>query len=528
MHKNIIYNEEALMALQHGAKNLAKAVKVTLGPKGRNVIIDSNGHPYATKDGLSVARNIELADPFENEGAALLKSVCEKTGESLGDGSTTSVVIADALLSQAIKYITAGVNVELFTDGMETGCKTILKALDEMAGNNIAPETIHRIATVAANNEPEMGNIITKLFSDEKLLPATFEDSQSVGSEVEIVQGLELNVGFYSRDFITNAENQTAEHKDSDVIITNQKIENNREILAFLNNVVKAGNPLTIIARDFDNDLIRMLVTNKEKKVMDVLAIKIPNNISDEILEDIALTCNTNLVDARSGMRVEQIQLKDLGTTQKVISTNNKTIISGANKRNELLDKTKSKLLLQLVGEPILAERNKILERISRLGGEIAHVYVGAPSKLEREEKKQRVKNAYASAQAAIEQGVIAGGGTGYLYALKALNNLKISDINMQKGIAAFEHALKEPFCTIMKNAGEEYPEKLDKILGKHTPGLGYNIITRQFENFYDSGIIDPVKNLKLSLQYAVSFVSLLIRTKCAIAESREKSETEN
>jgi len=206
---------------------------------------------------------------------------------------------------------------------------------------------------------------------------------------VEIVQGLEINVGYYSRDFITDAENQTAEYKDSYVIVSNQKIENNREFMAFLNKIVEAGKPLTIIVRDFGTELIKMLVTNKEKKVLDVLAVKIPANISDELLEDVALTCNTNLVDAGSGIRVEKLQIKDLGTTQKVVSTNYKTIISGADKRNELLDKAKSKLTLQLIGEPFMAKRNKISERISRLRGEIAHVYVGAPSKLEREEKNK-------------------------------------------------------------------------------------------------------------------------------------------
>lgn len=525
MYKNIIYNEEALMALHQGAKKLAKVVKVTFGPKGRNVIIELNGHPFLTKDGITVVRNIELADPFENEGAALLKAVCEKTGEKLGDGSTTSVVLTEALLSQSIKYITAGVNVEEFISGLETGSKAVLKELDEMAKHEVSPEIINRIATVAANNDPEIGKIITKLFLKDKLLPAIFEESHSVASDVEIVQGFELNTGYYSRDFITDEENQTAEYNDSFVIVTNQKIEGNLELMTFLNKVVETGKPLTIIARDFGNELIKTLVTNKKKNVLDVLdvlAIKIPNHVSDKIMEDIALTCNTKLVVPQSGILVENLQIKDLGITQKVVSNNEKTIISGTDKKNDLLDKTIINLYLQLIREPLFSVRNELSERISRLKGEIAHVYVGASTKLEREEKKQRFKNAYASAQAAIEDGIITGGGTGYLYTLKVLNKLNLPNKNMQKGISALGQALKEPFCTIIKNAGESYPEKLDKILDQHSVGLGYNVITRQYENFFESGIIDPVKNLKTSLLDSVSFVSLLVRTKCAITEHKE------
>lgn len=528
MHKNIIYNEEALMALQQGAKELAKAVKVTFGPKGRNVFIESNGHSLSTKDGITVIRNIELADPFENEGAALLKAVCEKTGEKLGDGSTTAVVLSQTLLSESTKYITAGVNVEKFLNGFEVGSKTVLSALDEMAKHEISPETINRIATVAGNNDPEVGKIITKLYSNEKLLPALFEDSHSSVSEVEIVRGVELNAGYYSRDFITAEENQTAEYSDSFVIVSNQKIEGNREIMTLLNKVVETGKPLTIIAKDFGTELIKTLITNKTKNVLNVLAVKIPGSVSDTALEDIAITCNTKLTGAQNGIPIENLQIEELGTTQKVVSDNTKTIISGTGKKNELLDKTINKLIRQLTGESLLTKKNKISERISRLSGEIAHVYVGASSELEREEKKQRFKNAYASAQAAIEEGIITGGGTGFLYTLKALNNLNLQNKNMQKGVSALRQALKEPFCTIIKNAGESYPEKLDRILDEPTAGLGYNVLTRQFEDFFESGIIDPVKNLKISLMDSVAFVSLLVRTKCAITEYREESGSEN
>jgi len=523
MSKNIIYNEEALFALREGVKKLAGAVKVTLGPKGRNVIIEQYNHPFSTKDGVTVARSIELEDPFENEGAALVREACIKTGEYAGDGSTTSLVLAEALLNQSIRYITAGVNAEAFLEGLSKGTQKVLHFLDKKANRDIDNQAVLKVATIAANNDPAAGQLIEKLLTDGRLLSAVFEDSQGIENHLEIVNGTEISEGYYSREFITNNDHLTCELNDSFILVANQKIEKFQELLPLLVKVTDHTKPITLIAKGFGPEAMATLVANKRNNALEVLAVKVSDNFKDESFEDIALVCGTELVSPQKGNSIENLGARDLGIARLVISSSEKTIIYSSDKPNESLKNTIDKLTAKAIIEHDLTVKKKLVERIANLTGKIAHVYVGAPTEFEREERKKRIINAYYSAQAAMEEGVLPGGGTAFIYALLELEKLKEHSGDAQKGIRTLAEALKVPFRTLLANAGEQPADKLDKIIELNRFGFGYNLNNGNYEDLFQSGIIDPAKSLKAGLKNAVSVVSMLVRTRCAIAEQREE-----
>lgn len=528
MAKNIFYNEEALMELLQGVKIATKAARTTYGPMGRNAVIEINDKPYATKDGATVVRNIELKDPVQNQGAKLLRQLGESTGENLGDGSTTSIILAEALLAETYKYVTAGVNVESFILGLESGCQSVLKSLNDVALMKKSPTIIKNVAAVAANNDAEVGDLIEKLFSNGFMLPVVYEDSHTASSHLELIKGMELDSGFYSKELVTDKENQTAEYDDCFVLVANQKVDATHEVFELFNKLSEERKPLAVIAKDFTPEFIKTLIINQYNNILNVLPIKLTGSNADELLSDIALVSGTTVVDPKYVASVKNLQINELGVVEKIASTGSKTLITFNPNSNKLLEKTVSILTLQFSNSKNSADREKLTERISRLKGEIARIYVGAASQLEREEKKLRFKNAWSSAQAAIEDGIIAGGGTGFLFAISNLNDVKHSDKDAQKGIIALANTLKVPFCTILLNAGIECPEKIDAVLSKENPGFGFNVVKNEYEDFYNSGIIDPVKFLKAGVQNAVSFVSMFIRTQCAITLQESKTQSDN
>jgi len=485
------------------------------------VVIEKNGKPFSTKDGATASRNIELVDPFENEGASLVKVACIKTGESAGDGSTTSMVLAEALLVRSLKFIIAGINTDEFLSGLKTGVDKMLQVLDEVADKNVSSQMVSKVATVAANNDSNAGELIEKLLANNRLLPAIFEDSQGVENELEIIHGTEIQVGFYSRDFITNIDKQSCELEDTFILVVDQKIEKFHELLPVLVIVAGYSKPITIIAKDFSSDVISTLAANKRNKTLDALAIKVPESYGSEFFEDIALVCGAELVCPQKGNSLEKSNLNSLGRVKSIVSTSERTIIYASDNKSEQLNLVIDSLTAKAVKETDINKKNSIVERLSRLTGKIAHVYIGAPTGFEREEKKNRFINAYYSAKAALDEGIVPGGGTAFLYALQKLDGIENLSAHEQIAIQVLKESLKAPFRTIIENGGEQSPGKFERIMEENKLGYGYNIVTGKYEDFFLSGIVDPVKSLKEGLSNAVSVVSLLVRTKCVITENK-------
>ncbi|MDF1550008.1 MAG: chaperonin GroEL, partial [Bacteroidales bacterium] len=488
MGKKILYNSEALFALREGVQKLAKAVKVTMGPKGRNVVIEQNGSPFLTKDGVTVARYFELQDPFENEGASMVREVCFETEKIVGDGTTTSIVLAEALLHQSIKYLTAGTNPQYFNEGLMKGMSIVMDELDKMSQPAQNIETIKTIAKVAANNDSEIAELIGKLYRSNSMLPIVFDESKGVTTEIEIINGTEINSGYVSRDFITDQSTQKCELQNVSVLFTNQKIDSFHKLLPVLVKVADYGKPFAIFAKGFSNDVIATLATNKRNNALEILAVKIPENTSDEFLEDIALVCGTELIDEKKGDMLENTSLDKMGEAKKIISGLSKTTIIGINSHNPQLKKIIDTLSQQVLHSANIKEKTIIEERIARLRGEIAHISLGATTDVEKKEKKTRIMDAYHSALSALEEGVLPGGGVSYVNAILRLNKTDVLHPDEKRGLQALGEALKAPFKTIIENAGQYAGDKLETIIASDDKNIGYNITTNEFENFITSG----------------------------------------
>lgn len=520
MSKNIIYKEDALFELFKGVQKLAKAVKVTMGPKGRNVVIEKNGLPFTTRDGVTVARNIELENSFENEGASLVREVCFETEKIVGDGTSTSIVLAEALMQQSIKYLTSGVNPHEFSAGLKQGMKLVMDKIDGMSRPVKDLEMLKKIAFIAANNDNEVAGLLGKLYFNNRLLPLVFDESKGITTEIEIIHGTEINSGYFSRDFITDKDKQVCELQDAFVLFINQKIESFLKILPVLIKVADYGKPLVIFARGFSTDVISSLVTNLHNNTLWILPVKISENTPDELLEDMALVCGTQVKDAIKGDLVENININEMGRVKKIISDTGKTTIIGMKTHSPELAKIIEFLSQEALLKNNIYEKNKIEERIARLRGEIAHVRLGAQTDFEQKEKKTRIMSAYHSSLAALEEGYVPGGGVSFIVAMAALEKGVGLRPDGLKGLKALREALKAPFKTIVENAGEHAAEKLENVMEHPDKSTGYNVLTGQYEDFFVSGIIDPAKNMKVALEKAVSVVTMISLTRCAIVEN--------
>lgn len=526
-HKLINYGSDSRDKLRAGVDALANAVKVTLGPKGRNVIIEKKfGAPQITKDGVTVAKEIELQDPFENMGAQLVKDVASKTNDVAGDGTTTATVLAQAIIGPGLKSITAGANPMDLKRGIDKAVQAVvaeLKAMSEVVGKDY--KKIAQVATISANNDEEIGNLIAQAMekvSTEGVI--TVEEAKGTETEVKVVEGMQFDRGYLSPYFVTNPEKMEAELDKPYILIYDKKISTMKDLLPILEKVVQTGRPLLIIAEDVESEALATLVVNKLRGSLKIAAVKAPGfgDRRKAMLQDIAILTGGQVISEELGYRLEDTQLDQLGIAEKVsIDKDNTTIINGAGRKDAIAGRIKE-IKAQIETTTSDYDREKLQERLAKLSGGVAVLYVGAPSEVEMKEKKDRVDDALHATRAAVEEGIIPGGGVALIRASAALENLKGANEDEQTGIDIIKSALEAPLRQIAANAGVEGSIVVFNVKnGKKD--YGYNARTEKYENLLKAGVIDPTKVTRVALENAASIASMILTTECAIVENPEK-----
>ncbi len=528
MAKEIYFDVEAREKLKKGVDTLANAVKVTMGPKGRNVVIGKKfGSPHVTKDGVSVAKEIELKDQVENIGAQIVKEVASKTADIAGDGTTTATVLTQAIITAGLKNVAAGANPMDLKRGIDKAVAEIvksLKALSKEVGSD--NEKIKQIATISANNDETIGALIAeamKKVGNEGVI--TVEEAKGTETEVKTVEGMQFDRGYLSPYFVTNTEKMIAELDRPYILIYDKKISNMKELLPILEPVAQAGRPLLIIAEDVDGEALATLVVNKIRGALKIAAVKAPGfgDRRKAMLEDIAILTGGQVVSEERGYTLENVTLEFLGTAEKVeIDKDNTTIVNGAGKPEEIEARV-GQIKAQIEATTSDYDREKLLERLAKLAGGVAVLYVGATTEVEMKEKKDRVDDALAATRAAVEEGIVPGGGVALIRAIEALENLKGANEDETTGIMIARRAIEEPLRQIVANAGGEGAVIVQKVReGKDD--FGYNARTDKFENLYEAGVIDPTKVTRIALENAASIASLFLTTEAVIADEPEEA----
>lgn len=523
--KQLLFNEEARAALKRGVDILANAVKVTMGPKGRNVVLDRGyGSPTITKDGVSVAKEIELEDKFENLGAELVKEVASKTNDVAGDGTTTATVLAQAILSEGLRNVTAGSSPLAIRRGIEKAVETIVAELKNIS-QPVAGDVIQQVASISAN-DAAIGAIIAKAIKEVgENGVITVEEGQSFGIETEVVKGMRIDKGYVSHYMITNAERMEAEYADVSVLITDKKISSIQEILPLLEKVAQSGRKdLVIVAEDVDSEALATLVVNKMRGTFNVLAIKAPGfgDRRKDMLQDIATLTGGRVITEEVGLKLDNTELSDLGRARKVVATKETTIfVDGAGEASAVADRVAQikKLIDQTESE---FDREKLQERLAKLAGGVAVIKVGAATETEMKEVKDRIKDAVEATKAAIEEGIVAGGGVALVRAREVLSGLKLVG-DEQIGANIIRRAVEEPMRQIAENAGHDgavVVEEVKKLAG----AMGYNAATDVYEDMLKAGIVDPTKVTRSALQNAASIAALLLTTEAIITEKPKKT----
>ena len=526
MAKVILYDLEAREQLKKGVDELANAVKVTLGPKGRNVIMEKKfGAPVITKDGVSVAKEIELEDPFKNVGAQLLKEVASKTSEDAGDGTTTATVLAQAIVNVGLKNVTAGANPMDLKRGIDKAVAEVVKSIanqSKQVGDDY--NKIEQVATVSANNDREIGKLIAdamRKVSKEGVI--TIEEAKGTETTIEMVEGMQFDRGYISAYFVTNAEKMLVEMEKPYILIHDKKISNFKELLPILEPVAQSGRPLLIIAEDVESEALTTLVVNRLRGSLKVCAVKAPGfgDRRKEMLEDIAILTGGVVITEERGLQLEKATMDMLGTAEKItVDKENTTIVNGAGSKEAIQARIKQ-IKAQIANATSDYDREKLQERLAKLAGGVAVLYVGAPSEIEMKEKKDRVEDALSATRAAIEEGIIPGGGVAYIRAIEALEKLKGENDDENTGIEIVKRAIEEPLRQIVENAGKEGAVIVNKIKeGKDD--FGYNARTENFENFYETGVLDPAKVARIALENAASIAGMFLTTECVITEKKE------
>ncbi|HOV83962.1 MAG TPA: chaperonin GroEL [Paludibacteraceae bacterium] len=526
MAKVILYDLEAREQLKKGVDELANAVKVTLGPKGRNVIMEKKfGAPVITKDGVSVAKEIELEDPFKNVGAQLLKEVASKTSEDAGDGTTTATVLAQAIVNVGLKNVTAGANPMDLKRGIDKAVAEVVKSIanqSKQVGDDY--NKIEQVATVSANNDREIGKLIAdamRKVSKEGVI--TIEEAKGTETTIELVEGMQFDRGYISAYFVTNAEKMLVEMEKPYILIHDKKISNFKELLPILEPVAQSGRPLLIIAEDVESEALTTLVVNRLRGSLKVCAVKAPGfgDRRKEMLEDIAILTGGVVITEERGLQLEKATMDMLGTAEKItVDKDNTTIVNGAGSKEAIQARIKQ-IKAQIANTTSDYDREKLQERLAKLAGGVAVLYVGAPSEIEMKEKKDRVEDALSATRAAIEEGIIPGGGVVYIRAIEALEKLKGENEDENTGIEIVKRAIEEPLRQIVANAGKEGAVIVNKIKeGKDD--FGYNARTENFENFYETGVLDPAKVARIALENAASIAGMFLTTECVITEKKE------
>ena len=526
MAKEIKYDMEARDLLKKGVDELANAVKVTLGPKGRNVIIEKKfGAPHITKDGVSVAKEIELSDPYENMGAQMVKEVASKTGDDAGDGTTTATILAQAIINVGLKNVTAGANPMDLKPGIDKAVAKVVESIKSQAkevGDDY--NKIEQVATISANNDNEIGKLIADAMAKVKKEGViTVEEAKGMETTVDIVEGMQFDRGYLSPYFVTNTEKMEVEFDNPFILIHDKKISSLKEILPILEATAQAGRPLLIIAEDIDGEALTTLVVNRLRGALKVCAVKAPGfgDRRKEMLEDIAILTGGLVVTEEKGIKLENATIEMLGTAEKVtINKDNTTIVNGAGAKEAIAERV-AQIKAQIEATKSDYDREKLQERLAKLAGGVAVLYVGAPSEVEMKEKKDRVDDALSATRAAVEEGIVPGGGVTYIRAIESLNGLKGANEDETTGIEIIKRAIEEPLRQIITNAGKEgavYVQKVKEGKGDY----GYNARNEQFENFFEVGVIDPAKVTRVALENAASIAGMMLTTECVIAEKKD------
>ena len=526
MAKDLKFNIEAREQLKKGVDQLANAVKVTLGPKGRNVIIEKKfGAPHITKDGVTVAKEIELSDPFQNTGAQLVKSVASKTGDDAGDGTTTATVLAQSICSVGLKNVAAGANPMDLKRGIDKAVAKVvehIKAQSEQVGDNY--EKIEQVATVSANNDQEIGKLIAdamKKVSKDGVI--TIEEAKGRDTTIGVVEGMQFDRGYLSPYFVTDTEKMECVMENPYILIYDKKISNLKEFLPILEPAVQTGRPLLVIAEDIDSEALTTLVVNRLRSQLKICAVKAPGfgDRRKAMLEDIGILTGGVVISEEKGLKLEQATIEMLGTCEKVtISKDNTTIVGGRGQKENIQDRI-NQIKAEIKNTTSSYDKEKLQERLAKLSGGVAVLYVGAASEVEMKEKKDRVDDALCATRAAIEEGIIPGGGVALIRASEALDGLKGDNADETTGIDIIRRAIEEPLRQIVENAGLEGSVVVQKVReGKGD--FGYNARKDVYENLRESGIIDPAKVTRVALENAASIAGMFLTTECVICDKKE------
>ncbi|MFZ3114721.1 MAG: chaperonin GroEL [Syntrophales bacterium] len=524
--KIILYDEEARKAILRGVNTLADAVKVTLGPKGRNVIIDkSYGSPTVTKDGVTVAKEIELEDKVENMGAQMVKEVASKTSDVAGDGTTTATILAQAIYREGAKTVAAGSNPMDVKRGIEKAVDAVVKELRKLSKPTKDQKEISQVGTISANNDETIGNIIAEAMGKVgKEGVITVEEAKGLETELEIVEGMQFDRGYLSPYFVTNPEKMIVGLDDCFILISEKKISSMKDLLPVLEQVAKSGKPLLIIAEDIEGEALATLVVNKIRGTLHVAAVKAPGfgDRRKAMMEDIATLTGGQVISEEMGLKMENITLPDLGRAKKVmIDKDNTTIVDGAGERTALEARVKQ-IRAQIEETSSDYDKEKLQERLAKLVGGVAVIKVGAATESEMKEKKARVEDALNATRAAVEEGIVPGGGVAYLRCLPVLNELTLVNCDEQTGVTIVKKALEEPLKMIACNAGMEGSIVVEKVKEKKG-AFGFNARTEEYEDMIKAGVIDPTKVTRFALQNAASVAALMLTTQCVIADKPEE-----
>ncbi len=526
MAKEILFNIDARDQLKKGIDTLANAVKVTLGPKGRNVIIEKKfGAPHITKDGVTVAKEVELADPYQNTGAQLVKEVASKTGDDAGDGTTTATVLAQAIVAEGLKNVTAGASPMDIKRGIDKAVAKVVESIKsqaEMVGDNY--DKIEQVGTVSANNDPVIGKLLAdamrKVSKDGVI---TIEEAKGTDTTIGVVEGMQFDRGYLSPYFVTNTEKMECEMENPYILIYDKKISNLKDFLPILEPAVQTGRPLLVIAEDVDSEALTTLVVNRLRSQLKICAVKAPGfgDRRKEMLEDIAILTGGLVISEEKGIKLEQATIEMLGTAEKVtITKDDTTIVNGAGDKQFIKERCEQ-IKAQIASTKSDYDREKLQERLAKLSGGVAVLYVGAASEVEMKEKKDRVDDALRATRAAIEEGIVPGGGVAYIRAISALEGLKGDNADETTGVAIIRRAIEEPLRQICANAGVEGAVVVQKV-SEGSADFGYNARTDVYENLQAAGVVDPAKVTRVALENAASIAGMFLTTECVIVEKKE------
>jgi len=525
MAKEILFDSEARNKLKAGVETIADAVKVTLGPKGRNVILDKKfGAPTVTKDGVTVAKDIELKDPIKNMGAQLVKEVASKTADNAGDGTTTATVLTQAIFASGIKNVAAGANPMDLKRGIDKAVAAVVSNLQAQSKTISGNNEISQVAAISANNDPEIGKMIAdameQVGTDGVI---TVEEAKGTETEIKTVEGMQFDRGYLSPYFVTNTEKMEAELENPYILIYDKKISTMKELLPILEAVAQTGRPLIIISEDVDGEALATLVVNKIRGALKIAAVKAPGfgDRRKAMLEDIAMLTGGTVISEERGYKLESATIEYLGQAEKInIDKDNTTIVNGAGSTEDIQARI-AQIKSQIENTTSDYDREKLQERLAKLSGGVAILYIGAATEVEMKEKKDRVDDALHATRAAVEEGVVAGGGVALIRALDALDSLSTDNLDQETGVKIVRQALEYPLRVIVENAGMEGSVVVQKVReGKDD--YGYNAREDKYENLFAAGIIDPTKVTRLALENAASIASLLLTTECVVADQEE------